>query len=151
MMKQAVKMILRVTGSFVFILGILFAAWTHSIGWEQLPGLARDIGIGANGSVWVIGTNAVMGGYGIYQWDGRDWRGIDGERSGSMLIRMASRGLSMPLEIFTGEWAIGGNSYPVWQETLGLGPMVQSGLSGPTLVMGGYGIYQWDGRGLERN
>jgi hypothetical protein len=47
-------------------------------GWEQRPGSAHDIGIGADGAVWVIGTNAVGGGYGIYTWNGDNWVGIDG-------------------------------------------------------------------------
>jgi hypothetical protein len=46
--------------------------------WEQLFGAAKDIGIGANGSVWIIGTNPVNGGYGIYRWDGKNWEGVDG-------------------------------------------------------------------------
>jgi hypothetical protein len=46
--------------------------------WEQLFGAAKDIGIGADGSVWIIGTNPVSGGYGIYRWDGENWKGIDG-------------------------------------------------------------------------
>jgi hypothetical protein len=46
--------------------------------WEQRPGSAHDIGIGADGAVWVIGTNAVGGGYGIYAWNGSNWDGIDG-------------------------------------------------------------------------
>ena len=34
--------------------------------WRELPGLANDIGIGANGAAWVIGTNATPGGFGIW-------------------------------------------------------------------------------------
>ena len=46
--------------------------------WQRLPGSAKDIGIGADGSVWVIGTNPVDGGYGIYRWGGENFVGIDG-------------------------------------------------------------------------
>ena len=38
--------------------------------WGQLHGYAYDIGVGANGSVWVIGTDPQPGGYGIYNIDG---------------------------------------------------------------------------------
>jgi hypothetical protein len=38
-------------------------------GWQQLPGSAKDIGIGANGSVFVIGTDAVQGGSGVYRFE----------------------------------------------------------------------------------
>lgn len=30
-------------------------------------GKAKDIGVGANGAVWVIGSNVEAGGYGIYR------------------------------------------------------------------------------------
>jgi hypothetical protein len=39
-------------------------------GWTLLPGLANDIGVGADGTVWVIGADAVPGGYGIHRWTG---------------------------------------------------------------------------------
>ena len=45
--------------------------------WHQTPGGAKDIGVGANGKVWVIGTNKEGGGYGIYRWDNK-WTKIGG-------------------------------------------------------------------------
>lgn len=50
-------------------------------GWGRpLPGLARDIGIGADGSVWIIGTNPVgrAGDGGIFRWNGRNWAEMPG-------------------------------------------------------------------------
>lgn len=43
--------------------------------WEQLPGTANDIGIGADGSVYIIGTQDVSptGGYNILKWNGSGW------------------------------------------------------------------------------
>ncbi len=38
-----------------------------------LPGLARDIGIGANGAVWVIGTNSRNDSYQVWSWNGSSW------------------------------------------------------------------------------
>ena len=46
--------------------------------WQMLPGLAKDIGVGADGSVWVIGTDSTGGGYGIHRWNGNNWTKIDG-------------------------------------------------------------------------
>jgi hypothetical protein len=34
--------------------------------------------VGADGSLWVIGTNPVPGGYGLYRWTGTAWAGIPG-------------------------------------------------------------------------
>jgi hypothetical protein len=58
--------------------------------WELLSGLAHDIAAGGDGSVWVIGTGPVAGGYGIFRWNGSGWTEIGGgatriavERDGS--------------------------------------------------------------------
>jgi len=42
--------------------------------WLRMPGYARDIGIGADGTVWAVGTNERAGGYGLYRWDGAGWQ-----------------------------------------------------------------------------
>lgn len=44
----------------------------------MLPGAAYDIGVGANGQMWVIGTNREGGGYGIYRWNGKKYSKIPG-------------------------------------------------------------------------
>jgi hypothetical protein len=46
--------------------------------WQLLPGAATDIGVGADGSVWVTGTNPLPGGFGIYRWDGSNWNEYPG-------------------------------------------------------------------------
>ena len=69
----------RVTG---FLLTILFLLPMSSYAdqWIQRPGLAKDIGVGADGSVWVIGTNPVgtAQDFGIHRWTGSSWEAIDG-------------------------------------------------------------------------
>jgi hypothetical protein len=44
--------------------------------WIQLPGKANDIGVGANGSVWIIGYGS--GNREVYYWNGSNWTKIDG-------------------------------------------------------------------------
>ncbi len=46
--------------------------------WRKLPGRARDIGIGADGSVWAIGMDDRAGGHGIYRFNGSDWDKVPG-------------------------------------------------------------------------
>lgn len=47
--------------------------------WEQMPGLARDIGVGADGSVWAIGTTPMGNGdYSIQKFNGSSWVATDG-------------------------------------------------------------------------
>jgi peptidoglycan hydrolase-like protein with peptidoglycan-binding domain len=58
---------------------------THDTGhWEQLDGLAKDIGASwgtsLGGAAWVIGTNQIPGtnDFGIYKWTGTTWEASDG-------------------------------------------------------------------------
>ena len=43
-------------------------------------GSATDISVGANGSVWAVGTNPVGGGFGIYHWTGSGWTSVRAAR-----------------------------------------------------------------------
>lgn len=43
--------------------------WQHTgSAWKQLPGAGRDIGVGADGTVYVVGMGAVQGGSGVWRW-----------------------------------------------------------------------------------
>ena len=54
-------------------------ALTTEIPWfTRVSGAATSIGEGADGAIWVTGTNPVSGGYGIYRWTGTGWAGIPG-------------------------------------------------------------------------
>jgi hypothetical protein len=46
--------------------------------WRRMPGKAKDIGIGADGTVWVIGIDTRAGGYGIYRFNGTGWDKVPG-------------------------------------------------------------------------
>ncbi len=46
--------------------------------WIQTPGSATDVGCSLDDTTWIIGTNAVPGGYGISYWTGTEWHPIDG-------------------------------------------------------------------------
>lgn len=43
------------------------------LGWQRLPGQAKDIGVGADGSVWAVGADDFGDDFGLYWWDGRVW------------------------------------------------------------------------------
>ena len=51
-----------------------------ALAWEQLPGLAFEIALGADGSAWCLGVGEMPsgGGYSIHRWNGSDWDHIDG-------------------------------------------------------------------------
>lgn len=46
--------------------------------WHGIKGKARDIGVGANGKVWVIGNKKGKGGFEIFHLTGRKWTKIKG-------------------------------------------------------------------------
>lgn len=58
--------------------------------WEQVPGSARDIGIGADGTVWIIGTTPVTGGYRVSKKSTSGWTPING--SGGVSIDVTADG-----------------------------------------------------------
>lgn len=59
--------------------------------WNKLPGLAKDIGVGANGTAWCIGANQVPGGFGVYRWNlsTNNWEDMKG---GGMRIDVDPQG-----------------------------------------------------------
>ena len=54
------------------------SATTSLVAFTAQPGSATDIGVGADGSLWIIGTNRVPGGYGIYRWTSSGWAEVPG-------------------------------------------------------------------------
>jgi hypothetical protein len=47
-------------------------------GWVHTSGAATDISIGGRGAVWVVGTNPLPGGSGVYLWNGGGWTAVAG-------------------------------------------------------------------------
>lgn len=47
--------------------------------WQLLPGLARDIAVAADGTVWVVGTSPAQGGFTLWRWNGLDWLPLPGQ------------------------------------------------------------------------
>ena len=52
--------------------------------WQQLPGEGGDIGVGADGSVWVVapaefGWDGLEKPRGIFRWNGFDWERVYGD------------------------------------------------------------------------
>ena len=60
------------------VLALFCALPAQSQEWKLTDGAARDVGIGADSSVWVIGTNPVPGGYTIWRRVNNAWVNIPG-------------------------------------------------------------------------
>ena len=128
------------------------------------PGAATDIGVGANGSVWIVGTNPVAGGYGIYRWTGSGWTPVPG---GATRIAVDPSGnpwvVNSAGQIYNwvgNPWVVNsagqiynwvGNDWVVHSGAatdIGVGADGSVWIVGTNPVAGGYGIYTWTGPGL---
>ncbi len=138
---------IRMMGVLVLMLLILLPGHVFADSWVQLSEeTAKDIGIGADGSVWIVGTNPVSGGYGIYKWDGENWEGVDG---GAVRIDVDPQG---------NPWIVNDNGYIFrrvdnsWVQLFGAAKDIGIGADGSVWIVGtnpvsgGYGIYKWDGK-----
>jgi hypothetical protein len=111
------------------------------------PGAATDVGIGANGSVWVIGINPVGGGFGIWHWNGTGWIPLAG---GGVAIAVDPGG--RPWVINSGHRIYQWNGqnwtlYPGAATDIGVGSNGSVWVVGINPVGGGFGIWHWSGRG----
>jgi hypothetical protein len=111
------------------------------------PGTATDISVGANGAVSVIGTNPVVGGYGIYQWAGRNWAAVTG---GGVTIGVGPDGSPWVTNSAHRIYHRSGSSwipYPGAATDIAVGANGSVWVIGTNAVTGGRGIYYWTGAG----
>jgi hypothetical protein len=111
--------------------------------WNHLDGAAKDVGVGANGKVWVIGTNVEGGGYGIYRRDGSTWTKIPGS---AVRIDVAPDGNAWVVNKDDRIYKYNGSN---WEEMSGRAKDIGIGADGSVWVIGtnaeagGYGIYKF--------
>lgn len=109
--------------------------------WHQLPGFAYDVGIGANGDVWVIGTDPRPGGFGIYHLSRHGAFAVPG---GALRIDVDPLGnpwiVNFYHEIY--RWVDG-----YWQRIPGEALDVGIGADGSVWVASYEGVYLWNGLG----
>lgn len=122
--------------------------WAPVSSWEQVPGSAIDIGIGANGAVWIVGTNPVPGGFGIYRWAGTGWEGVPG---GATNISVDPDGLPWVVNdaqcIFRRDAAGNWVQMPEAAIDIGIGAYGTVYVIGNTNTGPGNGIFRWNGNG----
>jgi Tectonin domain len=112
---------------------------------RRLPGKAVDIGGGADGSVWVVGINPVLGGNGIYRWTGSSWAGFEG---GAVRIAVGPDGSPW---VANSAKQIFHRSGSAWVRYPGAATDVAVGADGTVWVvginpvLGGYGLYRLSG------
>ncbi len=69
----------RLLSGCVFGIAVaLVSVATAATSWKQQPGSGKRIAIGADGSIWALGTNPAVGGYGVWRWNGSAWLPVEG-------------------------------------------------------------------------
>ena len=117
--------------------------------WTVLPGLAKDVGVGADGTAWVIGTNPVgdAADFGVYKWNGNDWNGVGG---GGVRIAGAPDGTAWLVNSVGNIYQWVGDHYVLKP---GLGKDISVGADGSIWLIGtnpvgdaaDFGVYKWNG------
>ncbi len=126
------------------------SAATTASGFSLRSGGAADVGVGANRSVWVIGTNSLPGGFGIYHWNGSGWGRVPGEAT---MITVGPHGDALVANssgrIY--HWNGGGwGLLPGGATDVGVGANGSVWVIGTNAMPGGFGIYHWTGSGWVR-
>ena len=131
------------------ILLLLLSAVVHAQQWHPMPGLARGIGVGARGDVWVIGVDQVPGGSSIYRWTGSDWQIVAG---GAVRIAVDPQGYpwvvnsaGQILRLTPGGW----EALPGLASDIGIGADGTVWVVGVTPTAGGFTIHRWNGHDWE--
>ena len=118
----------------------------NGAGFEIMFGLARDIGIGADGSVWVIGADPQRGGFGIYRLNGGgNWENVPG---GARRIAVDPQGNAWVTNALRQIYRFNGSDFelmPGLAVDIGVGADGTVWAIGANAAPGGYGIYRWDG------
>lgn len=120
-----------------------------SVNWTRVPGAAYDVGCGG-GAVYVIGANALDGGYGIFRWTGRT--------SGEAWTRMPGAATDVAVDDTGTPWVVNDANGiyrwngSAWTRMPGAATDIGAGggevyVIGTNRVDGGYGIFRWNGRG----
>ena len=128
--------------------------WTGAEFVER-PGTARDIGIGADGSVWIIGTDPVPGGYSIHRWNETSWDDVPG---GAVAIDVAAQG-DLDEQRQAEPWMVNAEHQisrwdgSEWQRLPGEAQDIGVGANGAVWIIGtapttgGYSVATWNGDG----
>jgi len=122
------------------------ATFAQALGWQQLPGTANDVGVGANGAAWMVGTNATSGGFGIYRWNAatNNWDQMPG---GAVRIDVDPQGNAWIVDSSDKIFRWDGSRWiqvPGAAKDVGIGANGAVWVVGTNKVAGGYGIYRWD-------
>lgn len=121
--------------------------------YEKVPGRANDVGVGPDGSVWIVGHGVAWSNAQVYRWNGVGFE-PDGATKG-MSITVGADGLPW---LVTADGSIYRRSATAWQKVAGKGFDIAAGADGSVWLIGWLGdpvafptqsgaIYRWSGAG----
>ena len=127
--------------------------------WFEMPGGGKDIGVGADGTVWAIGLGPVIGGnFAIHKWNESSfsWQSSDG---GGVRIAVAPDGVPWVLnaagQIFRRTSSSSTSGF--WQEMpggardIGIGGDGSVWVIGTASIPGGFEIFKFNGSGWTKS
>jgi Tectonin domain len=128
----------------IFLFGsLLLSAAASAQEWQQLDGAARDVAVGANGDVWVVGTNEAPGGYGVWRRDGSAWTPTMGA---GVRVAVGPTGEGWVINDTQEIFRIGADGAAVRvsgkAHDIGVGADGTVWVIGATAETGGYGVYR---------
>jgi DNA-binding beta-propeller fold protein YncE len=125
----------------LFLFSLVVSA--SAFAWTKLPGAATDIAISPEGTVFILGTNRVDGGYAVYRWTGRGW------------AHMTGGGVAIAAGPHNSVWVIDNAGHIFryisggWQKMSGEASDIAAGADGSVYITGkeycgtGYSIYRF--------
>lgn len=119
--------------------------------WSLIEGPARDVGVGADGSVWVIGTAATPGGYLIYRRSGSSWANVPG---GAERIAVDPAGNAWVVNSTQTLFRFDGANWVALSakaRDVGIGANGTAWIIGNVAEPGGYGIWRSTDKGASWN
>jgi hypothetical protein len=129
------------------LLFFLSAGQALAAEWEQVPGEASAIAIGANGEVWAVsGSLREPGGYAVYHWNGERFARVPG--AAAVRIAVDPFGNPWVVDSFNNlvHWSGG-----AWQKVRGSAKDVGIGADGSVWTVGiEGGLYQYRAGNLEK-
>ena len=135
------------SGPCYFDAGTFTFTWAPSVPWASRSGEGTAISVGANGAVWLIGTNPTSDGDGIYGWTGTGWAAQAG---GAVTVAVGPEGNPWVLNSTHHIYHWNGHA---WSAYPGEGTSISVGTDGAVWLIGtnptsnGDGIYRWTGTG----
>jgi hypothetical protein len=122
--------------------------------WERLPGCAKDIAVGSNGEVWIIGCSSVPGGYSVEHYVGDVLQPLRLTPSGAVRIAAEPSGR---LWLVNNEGAIyRGREGALWERLPGCARGIAVGSNGAVWIVGcdrvsgGWSLYRWRNGAWQR-